>query len=334
MQYKALYYLYNRLHYRMSKSIHSTTLHFDKQKLPRFRCLDKDHIQALESVFKTFSFLNERVEIHMPFHRAKNTFTSNNIWIWQKFDKRPVGYLIFIEGFAPCIWYPERQEGMTFRWLLPPNFCQNGPTVCLANILAGESILQIEDIVIYEGNDLWSTIPFSKRWNYLSIFWNKLPSNQPLLAFKPRIVKPLTIEEWEQVYDPSQYWIIQHDNWKCQRWYWKDTVTAIKKREYISPTLQRKTTVTTLLSALCKPYSQLNLPDNYQLYSQEGCPIGIASISTMYMSIELKKCISEKPDGVVVEVDWNEDFSKYKIIRILPDGTPISTLTFFTHFNI
>jgi hypothetical protein len=40
---------------------------------------------------------------------------------------------------------------MTFRWILPPLFCEKGPTVCLANLLPSESVLQIEDLIIYQG---------------------------------------------------------------------------------------------------------------------------------------------------------------------------------------
>lgn len=318
----------------MSKSVHSTTPHFEKQKIARFRRLDNDHISAIESIFKTFPFLNERVEIHMPFNKAKSTFSSGTVWLWPKFDKRPVGYLIFVDGFAPCIWYPERQEGMTFRWLLPPNFCSNGPTICLANILAGESILQIEDLVIYEGKDIWSTKTFSKRWDLLSEFWNKLPADQPLLAFKPQIVKPIALEEWHLHYDPSIYWIIQPDQYRAARWFWKDTVTVNKTTKFIPPTLKRATEVLTTLSALCKPYTKLALPDTYSLFSQDDINIGIASINRIDLSIELRKRIATNPDGFVVEVKWNDDFNKYQIVKILPEGTPISTSNFFYHKDI
>lgn len=315
----------------MSKSVRTTTPQFEKQKIARFHRLDNDHISAIESIFKKYQFLNERVEIHMPFHKAKSTFSEGIVWLWPKFDKRPVGYLIFIEGFAPCIWYPERQEGMTFRWLLPPNFCNNGPTVCLANILAGESTLQIEDIIIYEGKDLWSTTKFSNRWNKLSEFWHRLPADQPLLAFKPQIVKPITLEDWHLHYDPSIYWIIQPDHYKSPRWFWKDTVTTIKTTKFIPPTLKRGTEVLTTLCALCKAYTKLALPDTYSLFSQDNINIGIAAINSLDLSIELRKLIANKPEGFVVEVKWNPDFNKYQIIKVQPEGTPISTSSFFYH---
>jgi len=320
----------------MNKSIHSTTPQFEKQKVPRFRRLDNDHISAIESLFKQFPFLNERVEIHMPFNRAKTTFSSGSVWLWPKFDKRPVGFLIFIEGFAPCIWYSERQEGMTFRWLLPPNFCQKGSIVCLANILAGESVLQIEDILISEGKDLWSTQMFSERWNKLREFWQSLPADQPLLAFKPRIVNPIPLNQWSQNYDPAIYWIIQPEHYKQARWYWKDTVTipSHKPVEFIAPVMKRSTEIITTLVAYLTHYSKAILPDTYSLMSQEGISLGVASISSLNLSLEIRKIMTEKIQGIPVEVKWNENFNKYQVARIMPDNTPITTASFFYHKNL
>jgi hypothetical protein len=320
----------------MSKSIRSTAPQFEKQKIARFRRLDNDHISAIESLFKTFPFLNDRVEIHMPFGRAKNTFSSGSVWLWPKFDKRPVGYLIFIEGFAPCIWYPERQEGMTFRWLLPPNFSQKGATVCFANILAGESVLQIEDIVVCDGKDLWSHVTFSERWNKLRDFWNSLPPDQPLLAFKPRVVKPIKLSDWPLHYNPAIYWTIQPDHYKQPRWYWKDTVTVpeFKAKEFIAPVLKRGAEIVNILCAFCAPYTKTVLPDTYSLFSQENVNLGVASISSLELSLELRKAMTDNPNGVPVEVKWKEEFNKYQVVRIMPHETPITTASFFYHKNI
>lgn len=314
-------------------SIHNTTPQFEKKKIPRFHRLDNDHISAIESLFKKFPFLRDRMEIHMPFHRAKPTFSSGSVWLWPKFDKRPVGYLIFLDGFAPCIWYPERQEGMTFRWLLPPGFCEKGTTVCLANILAGESLLQIEDIIIDQGVDLWSTKVYSERWTALGAFWTSLPPDQPLLAFQPQLVTPIPLSEWAQHYNPAIYWIIQADHSKQPRWYWKDTVTVSDRApvEYIAPVLKRSNEIAVVLCAYCTPYTKSMLPDTYSLYSQDDTSLGLASIPTIQLSMELRKRFGEKIEGLSVEVTWNDNFKKYQIVRILPENTPITTASFFYH---
>jgi len=318
----------------MSASIRSTTQHFEKKKVARFHRLDSQHISAIESLYKSYPFLKQRMEIHMPFHQAKSTFSNGKVWVWPKFDKRPVGYLIFIEGFAPCIWYPERQEGMTFRWLLPPNFHDHGPTVCLANILAGESLLQIEDIAVYQGQDLWSTTVFSTRWNILKEFWSTLPPHQPLLAFTPQVVKPISLENWHLHYNREIYWIIQSDHCGYARWYWKDsTVQADSSmREFVPPKLKRNPEILTTLCASCTPYTKTALPDIYSLLSQEGESIGMAAISTLELSRELRGLFSDKTvTGVPVTVVWNDVFKKYQITHTMARDTPITTHSFFYH---
>lgn len=319
----------------MSTSVHSTTPHFEKQKVARFHRLDTQHISAIEALYKVYPFLRQRVEIHMPFHQAKSTFSNGKVWLWPKFDKRPVGYLIFMEGYAPCIWYPERQEGMTFRWLLPPMFHQHGPTICLANILAGESLLQIEDIIIYKGKDLWSNTAYSQRWSSLREFWRSLPVDQPLLAFKPQIVKPIALSDWHLHYNPAIYWIIQPDHFGHARWYWKDTVTEHTTREYIPPKLKRDTEIIRTLCAYCVPYTKAVLPDTYTLLSQEGEQLGVASISTLELSNKLRTMFMEKKvTGIPVAVIWNDNFKKYQITQLLNDDTPITTASFFYHLHL
>ena len=314
-------------------SIRHSGQSFEKQKVARFHRLDSNHISAIESLYKSYPFLANRVEIHMPYHMAKPTFSTGKVWLWPKFDKRPVGYLIFMEGFAPCIWYPERQEGMTFRWLLPPTFHQHGPTICLSNILAGESLLQMEDIVVYQGKDLWSSLSFSLRWNTLRTFWKSIPSDQPLLAFTVQVVTPIALSDWHLHYNPSIYWIIQHDMIGRARWYWKDTITEQRTVEYIAPKLKRNPEMLSILCAQCVPYTKIVLPDTYNLLSQEGEILGIASIPNINLSLELRK-IFQETHSVTVEVRWHEGFKKYQIMHIMPKDTPISTSSFFYHKNL
>lgn len=314
----------------MSMSIRSSIPQFEKKKVTRFRCLDTAHISAIESLYQSYPFLKDRVEIHMPFHRAKPTFSSGTVWLWPKFDKRPVGYLIFLDGFAPCIWYPDRQEGMTFRWLLPPSFCHAGPTICFANILTGESLLQIEDLIIYQGRDLWSHQVFSARWKLLLEFWGSLPPDQPLLAFQPRLVKPIALENWAEHYQPQMYWIIQADHARQSRWYWKDTVTPPPPQiEYHAPKMKRDAELVYQLCAACVPCTHVVLPDTYSLLSQEGQNIGIACISTLALSLELRRQFEGGETQIHVEVKWNEAFRKYQIVRMMSKDTPLTTASFF-----
>ena len=323
-----------------------------KKKMPRFRRLDTSHISAIESLSRQFPFLRERVEVHMPHHRAKPAFQTGALWVWPKFDRRPVGFLIFLEDFPPCIWYPDRQEGMTLRWILPPLFCEKGPIICLANLLPSESVLQVEDVLIHDGKAVWSTLTFSARWELLQEFWGSIPTDQPLLGVTPRLVTPICLEDWPHHYDFAIYWIIQPDHAGQPRWFWKDIVTPHSAPIYVAPQLKRNTEVMTIMCAYCTPYTKMVLPDIYTLQSQEGDVLGLASIPNIEMSKTLRALFVldggqgngngqgngtdtastvGTVEGAPVEVKWNDTFKKYQIIRVLPTGTPITTQSFFHH---
>ena len=309
-------------------SIQNSRPQFDREgnvRIPRFSRLDEDHIQAIAKVVQR---LVQRFEVHLPGHRAKQIFEREKLLVWAKFDRRPTCLLLFIDGFAPALWDPSRQEGLTFRWILPPGFGLKGPTVCLANLLKGESVLQIEDLVVYEGTDLWSSHTFTSRWNQLRHFWNRLPPEQPLIAVKPRIVEPLSIASWATHYDNSLSWIIQPDTAGSQRFYWWDSVTPKTDASYRAPVLQRSPDIQVLMCALATPYTKIGLPDAYSLEADGNKYIGIASISTMALSQEMRTK-SKDGTGIKVEVKWNEEFEKYQIVKILDDRTPVSAASFF-----
>ena len=313
----------------MSHSITNSRPQFNSQQrsvVPRFNRLDEDHIKAIETCFTRYPVLRNRLEVHLPGHRAKHIFEKDKLLVWPKFDKRPACFLLFLEGFAPCMWDPSRQEGITFRWILPPGFARLGSTICLANLLKGESTLQIEDILVHQGLDLWSSQTFSSRWETLRTFWNSLPADQPLLAVKPRIVEPISLSDWATHYDTSLSWIIQPDAARSQRFYWWDSITPKKESTYRAPTMVRAPDIQVQICAMAKPYTKLGLPDAYSLEAADGTTIGIASIATMALSQSLR---AFKEDGSKVEVKWNDEFNKYQITRLLSPEIPISAASFF-----
>jgi hypothetical protein len=95
--------------------------------------------------------------------------------------------------------------------------------------------------------------------------------------------------------------------------------------------MKRDANVVVTLIAECKPYTQVVLPDTYSLEAQEGTSLGIACISTLDISVALRKLFLEDSTHIQVEVKWNDSFRKYQIIRIMPKNTPITTASFFNH---
>jgi hypothetical protein len=44
--------------------------------------------------------------------------------------------------------------------------------------------------------------------------------------------------------------------------------------------------------------------------------------------------MTDKTPGIAVEVKWNDSFNKYQVLRIMPEGTPVTTASFFYHKNL
>jgi hypothetical protein len=112
------------------------------------------------------------------------------------------------------------------------------------------------------------------------------------------------------------------------------TVPEHRAVEFIAPILKRSKEMAQLLCAYCIPYAKMVLPDTYSLLSQEGNPLGMASIPTLQISLELRGLFSDKTNvitGTPVEVEWNDAFQKYQVVRVLPQETPITTEAFFYH---
>jgi hypothetical protein len=138
------------------------------------------------------------------------------------------------------------------------------------------------------------------------------------------VVDPISIDDWPSQYDASLSWIIQPDGARNQRFYWWDSVTPKKESTYVAPTLRRAPEVQVQICALAKPYTAIGLPDAYTLESGDGKHIGIAAVSTMALSQQLRGIASAK-----VEVVWNEEFNKYQITKLLGSEIPVSGSSFF-----
>ena len=119
---------------------------------------------------------------------------------------------------------------------------------------------------------------------------------------------------------------------KSQRFFWWDTVTPKEGPTYRAPALKRAAEVLVQICACVKPAPRLSLPDAYMLYNGEGGEIGLAAISALKLSQELRAAFAidaTRVAGVRAEVAWNGEFEKYEITRLMPADTPVSAGSFF-----
>jgi hypothetical protein len=69
------------------------------------------------------------------------------------------------------------------------------------------------------------------------------------------------------------------------------------------------------------------LPDIYELWSADEICVGRAAIQELSLSRTLKMDITQKV--IYAEVEWNPNFQKFRIIKLLPGSVPRSPMARF-----
>ena len=153
--------------------------------------------------------------------------------------KRPgtarTGYLCFYPPLKVAIFVEdqERRPGNNQEAVRPPRCAilrmRHSPTVYngggaifAATLCVSDSVLWIEDVLTWEGKNIWNTSPFSKRWSVLKSWfesdWSEDVILQRGLAIKPR--NPEALETFKS--DPGDVWEFIPEDAQRRRLFWKD----------------------------------------------------------------------------------------------------------------
>lgn len=79
--------------------------------------------------------------------------------------------------------------------------------------------------------------------------------------------------------------------------------------------------------------TQTALPDSYFLYAAGDEQLGRVCVPRLSQSQELRTAFTKEKETLIVDVKWNETFSKYEVTRILPSDTPLSYREMFHEFG-
>lgn len=79
--------------------------------------------------------------------------------------------------------------------------------------------------------------------------------------------------------------------------------------------------------------TQTALPDSYFLYAAGGEQLGRVCVPRLAQSQELRSAFTKEKEALIVDVKWNETFSKYEVVRILDDSTPLSYAEMFHEYT-
>lgn len=271
--------------------------------------------------------------------------------------KRPgssrTGYLCFYPPLKVAIFIEDAEHRKNQEVVRPPRTAiirmrhspaiyNSGGSVFAATMNVSDSTLWIEDVLVYEGQQLLNSQPFSKRWSIIKSWfendWTEDVNLQRGLIIKPQVPRPLDSFSSE----PGDVWEFIPEDAGRKRMMWKDKrLTKVilpsypqKEKPAKKPFIQRPVEQPVkeepvvqvgILDSYFPSLPQENDgslialakketgPDVYGLYSSESTPLGLAVIRKMALSLAMRTHCQEKTR---VRVIWNTSFERWEIVDV------------------
>jgi len=267
-------------------------------------------------------------------------------------SKRPgparTGYLCFYAPLKVAIYIedvPVDPKICILRMRHSPSIYATGGAIFAATLSVPESTLWIEDVLFWEGRNLWSSQSFTQRWTVLKRWfetdWAEDTAIQRGLVIKPR--QPLPLSSFKP--EAGDVWEFIPDDNSRRRLIWKDKrlnqVVLNSYPQKPKPRVERRVepaeieetqeqTSKTVQAGILDTYfpslisrsdgslvaiakKDLTGPDVYSLFTADAKPLGIAVIRKMALSHAMRTHCTEK---TLVRVEWNSSFDRWEILDV------------------
>jgi hypothetical protein len=279
---------------------------------------------------------------------SQRSLEQNVYHIWKRPAHLRAHWLILSDN-SPALLIDIRNSDNVYSLKFPYDTRQTqklGPIVCEVAYDSQEATLWIWDLVILEQKNLWSTMPYSKRWDLLQkIVRPLIYDSHPMCDISIRYPEWKSMKDFAFETDEVGYsYEFQPENAGQKRLLWllpkaNDTFRAANfhEREMISYTtcaIIPDTDIVVKAPAPVVPKKEVvvkekhkgniigfiirdklsKLPDTYKLKSEAGEDLGLAAIRSMEMSSKLR---AVGPEGRRVELQWYEPFQKYEVRLLL-----------------
>lgn len=288
-------------------------------------------------------------------------FQQETLYAWKRQGRERPGILVLASADEPAVfWDQDKDEPFSIRLQIPFGFTKKGPWVFSATLLRGERQLILEDVWVAEGRGVWTTKAFSERWRILQDAYDALSRQQIFLGMDLVLIEPISLATFAAAEpEPGVLWDFQPEKAGKKRIVVLlpgarlgmskgaiaraaqaaaedgsaaaavavDEAKALSLPKCSKNPLKRSMEAPTVRIAMVSVDKISNLPDSYLLAAADG-EIGHACIPKLAQSLELRKRFAGAA-GLPAEVGWHSGFKKYEIIRLLPDGTPLSPRSVF-----
>lgn len=247
------------------------------------------------------------------------------------------GYIVCMKGHPIVFLHGRFQFGMPLRLRLHESV-RTKEAIFIGTLDTVHASLRFEDVLYYEGKTLFRE-PFSKRYSVLRNFYeNAFVQDLRLSGLNVSLAEVFSLSQLKELVESGQYHSIDlipemggrnrfhimlhpHTPSQTQRETQRKTQMPQKKPE--DPEVN-----TSIPSDVSVPgegerhtyafaHKIIGLPDTYDLQNPEGSSIGKAAVQNAKVSMELRQAfMSAAIKSVRVNIEWHEDFQRYKILGI------------------
>lgn len=286
--------------------------------------------QFLES-FLTFpqGFVDMRIRQHLHEDKMDQVLDKKQTYYVlaneQKFEP---GFLCIMKGHPIVFLQSRLQYGFSLRLRCHPSLYQKG-AVFIGTMDTVQASLRLEDVWQLNGVSLLRE-PFSKRYEQLQIFFKDFFVQDTKLSNCSLVPAEFhSLSAVQSLVESSNYVSLDfipeqgRKRWNLPLLVHPRPVMAVEKpkpKQKQNPSIQteekQEKPTTTFTEAIAKRVQ--GMPDTYALTSKTNLDLGRAAVQTSGISILLRnEFTSKKLDSVVVSIQWNEEFQRYKITGLV-----------------
>ena len=291
--------------------------------------LEPTLLETAKQFLESFHFdLRIRQVLHED--KLEESVGKHTYYLLPNEQKYEPGFLLILQG-KPILFVSSRfQFGFALRLRIHPSVFQK-QAVFVATLDTIHATLRLEDI-LYDGNPV-SKLPFSKRYSLLSSFYtNSFLQDKHLSGLHVSLAELYALDTLREKVDSAQFYSIDlvPEQGGRRRWHipLRAPAAATTRPVHAPSTISMATsTVVEKLSipASGKPevspteafaYKIKGMPDTYDLQDKKGRPLGKAAVQSAQLSLQLRNSFQGAQTYVPVRIQWNEEFSRFKILGI------------------
>jgi hypothetical protein len=254
------------------------------------------------------------MRIYQPYQgeKANGILAKNPFFALVHSNPIESGFLVFSPRHAPVFMHESGRRSLVVRMRLSSKMHAN-TAIFAASLDKGDGYLWLEDVLVWEGVNIHRNKSFPERRSVLKGFLEHhwMPDARCAGGLQIRVANFQSLENLKDFTDETLWWAIDF----CPE--------ASDKRRFRLRAAGGK-----FSSLVAEIKAVSGLPDVYELWSAEDICVGRAAVQELSLSKQIREAVAK--EKVYAEVEWNTNFEKFRVAKLVSSAIPRSPTARFT----